>query len=469
MQNIDTRQNKQEGYYGTYGRQQARDIARASGASSYTTDGGTRTYDLSGNLISKQASSSYVPFDTYKSGISSSSMTRDDLSKSRAMDNANRELYDGTSTSTKDKINVSTDSEVSNFFSSISGNNKDYTKFVTNDLQSGLDMIERVYDTALARTDMEYGNLMEDIKTSQKKAVEVATSNAISLNPYSQARGAQTAANFNNAINTEYAQQAQRATSLYQQAQRELANGRVESAMKLKQQARQDLMTSNEKFQSQLMDIYKQSKEEEQFSIQQESKYQDDFIEALSNLPLTDGGEVDPTQFSMIFDLGKKIGLDDKEIESYISKSANLQGIELKEKELDRLYKQAAIYNMYSKGDDDGGKDRFTQSQINSGVSRSGLATPSFLKLPEDVQNFYITMSSTESQKLAGYLKEIENGQSSSQEVKEIIDYDFADASEEVKNYLYEAVDNSIPVSGGVEDTTSAWGNFWDSVKSTFK
>lgn len=50
---IDSRQSQDEGYYGSYGRKNARNDARSSGQTTYTTDGGSRIYSTrTGELLS---------------------------------------------------------------------------------------------------------------------------------------------------------------------------------------------------------------------------------------------------------------------------------------------------------------------------------------------------------------------------------------------------------------------------------
>ena len=214
-------------------------------------------------------------------GISSSSMVTGETNRMNARDQAVKNLNQDTEPNRNPTFGISTAGEVEGIFDKIYSSNKDYQDLSTRHFQEGMSMIDRIYDTALARTDMNYKNLMDDIKRNQKKAIEVATFNAIALNPYSQSRGAQTAANFNNAINNEYERQAQNATEKYQMAQRELADGNAKAAMQLKQSAQQDLMQANQQFQQSLMDLYKEALEQQRFETNLESQEQrasaDDF------------------------------------------------------------------------------------------------------------------------------------------------------------------------------------------------
>src|SRR5690606_20229507 len=125
----------------------------------------------------------------------------------------------------------------------------------------------------------------------------VATSNAIALNPYSQSRGAQTAANFNNAINSEYDRQTAKITRQFQLAREALAAGHAEAAYKLRKSAQDSLAEANQQFKQGLMSLYQQAKEQQRFDIQQQSKYQDDFIERLSLL----GENASPEDFNSLF------------------------------------------------------------------------------------------------------------------------------------------------------------------------
>lgn len=337
---IDTRQTKDEGYYGAYGRKKAQ---RAATGATYTTDGGTRTYDTAtGKLLGKQDSPGYVSTEDYlnqqskNAGISASTMPQNEISRVNSRNDALSNLNGGTDRNT-DNTPISTSGEISQIVGAMNTANKDYQSMYKSMVSEGHDMINRIYDTALARNDLGYKNMMEDIKRDQDKAIQVATSNAIALNPYSQSRGSQTAANFNNAINQEYTRQAQRATELYQQANRELADGNAKAAMELKQAAKQELAQTNQRFQAQLMDLYKESQDQQRFEIQQKSKTQDDFFERISAL----GEDAKAEDFQSLFEMGRDIGLDDKEIEFFVKTAANMAGAEAKDAEINREYKEA--------------------------------------------------------------------------------------------------------------------------------
>lgn len=62
------------------------------------------------------------------------------------------------------------------------------------------------FDAQLASQNQMYGSAIQQIRQQAENARQVATSNAVSLNPYSQAKGAQTSVNFTNAVNAKYQQ-----------------------------------------------------------------------------------------------------------------------------------------------------------------------------------------------------------------------------------------------------------------------
>lgn len=91
---------------------------------------------------------------------------------------------------------------------------------------SALDAIDASFDARLARSNRQYRNQMQDLKSSFETQKQIATQQAAALNPYSQAQGAMTARNFQGAIESEYQKQAQRLTEAADLAQNELEAGR---------------------------------------------------------------------------------------------------------------------------------------------------------------------------------------------------------------------------------------------------
>jgi len=306
------------------------------------------------------------PLDPPK--ISSSNMPKDDVSSNIAKDTGTKELYPDSRDTGSIETDPINDPVTSAYLDMMNESNEDYKNMISNFVTQSDEIADRIYDVELAREDYQYKSSMDKLKRNEKKAVQAATANAIALNPYSQSRGAQTAQNFNNAIKTEYERLGQDITQKYRMAREALAAGRAETAFKLRQSAQQQLAQANEKFQTQLFDIYKQSKQEERLELEQESQFQDDFIEAIQELPLGDIDNLDPSSLSRINELGKRLGMSEDEIANYVIQYTQLSGSE-REREamkdnLDIKYKEAQIDNVYSQINDRSDEDEDDTTKV---------------------------------------------------------------------------------------------------------
>jgi len=116
------------------------------------------------------------------------------------------------------------------------------------ELRRGVDLM---YDAQLARTNMQYNNLMNDLRADYQKQTDIASANAAALNPYSQAQGAMTANNFQGAISNEYQKQAARLQEAATVAQNELAAGNAQAYIEITNAMKQ----SNQLFQKSMMEF----------------------------------------------------------------------------------------------------------------------------------------------------------------------------------------------------------------------
>lgn len=116
------------------------------------------------------------------------------------------------------------------------------------ELRRGVDLM---YDAQLARTNMQYNNLMNDLRADFQKQTDIATQQAAALNPYSQAQGAMTANNFQGAISNKYQEQAARLQEAATVAQNELAAGNAQAYIEITNAMKQ----SNQLFQKSMMEF----------------------------------------------------------------------------------------------------------------------------------------------------------------------------------------------------------------------
>lgn len=168
-----------------------------------------------------------------KSKIVSSSSALDTRDAKNAVNAAGSNLTTGNNS----LMNTALD----NFDAGTSGAKKTYNNTIKT--------IDIVYDAKLAQQNQQYGQLMSDLKQQRDNAVSVAASNAAALNPYSQAKGAQTADNFTAAINDRFNRQAMNLQAQADAAQQLLAAGQYEAY----NNASKAMEEANAKFRSDMM------------------------------------------------------------------------------------------------------------------------------------------------------------------------------------------------------------------------
>lgn len=134
---------------------------------------------------------------------------------------------------------------------------------------------ELSFDSKLAQQNYQYAEQFKMLEGEKNKALQIAASNAAALNPYSQARGAQTAANFSNKIVQNYNDQAR---SLQQQAdlaRQALASGETEAYA----QIQKNMADSNNKFVGDMMNMMMRWNEEQTRKQEFAAKYNLDVAE----------------------------------------------------------------------------------------------------------------------------------------------------------------------------------------------
>ena len=123
------------------------------------------------------------------------------------------------------------------------------------------------FDLAKAQSNFTYGQAIKDLQMAHSNAVEAASANAAALNPYSAAKGAQTAANFTDKIHQIY--QGKEADL---QAQSDLAQRAIEvNDQKAFNQAQQNLTSliqdANKQAFNALLQIQSEARQANQFSL----------------------------------------------------------------------------------------------------------------------------------------------------------------------------------------------------------
>lgn len=234
-------------------------------------------------------------------GIVGSSMVRDEVSKVNATNNAKAEF---TPVNSNNMVETSPyDNFLGKLISDMGQSQKSGKAGILSRGADYMNSINQWYDAKLGVDDVQYKYQMENLNRKMDKSLQVAKANAIALNPYSQARGAQTAENFQTAISTEYGRVAQEMTDKYKASRELMRAGQTKEAMALRASIESDVANLEKDMYDNLLDVYKTMQDERefqttlgenqrQFSISQQNTMRDDFLNYATELQLPDPTDI---------------------------------------------------------------------------------------------------------------------------------------------------------------------------------
>ncbi len=104
--------------------------------------------------------------------------------------------------------------------------------------------------------------------------------------------------------------------------------------------------------------------------------------------------------------------------------------------------------------------NRFTGTQLNTGSSRAGLPLEDFTSLPEEVQNFYVSMTAPQMKEIQSIFKDIADGKTDAQEAKNELENKAL--APEVKEYLLSQIDSISPA----EKEPGLFEKGWEGLKN---
>jgi len=150
---------------------------------------------------------------------------------------------------------------------------------------------ELSYDAALASKNFQYETLHKRLTQGYERSLQVAESNAQTLNPYSQARGASTAANFKNRITSDYNQAAMDLQRQADIAQQQLEAGNYKAYVDLQNSMEESLNQLERQQQQSMLSMYQTAEQSRQFGVglasQEQRAAADDFRLGLTQLNYT--------------------------------------------------------------------------------------------------------------------------------------------------------------------------------------
>lgn len=321
---------------------------------------------------------------------------------------------------------------------------------------------ELTFDAAMASKNLHYKNLSDELRRNYKKSVDVAVSNAQALNPYSQAKGAQTAANFTNLITARYEEQAIKLQRQADVAEQELVAGNYQAYIQISEEMRRD----NQQFQQNMFGFMQEQKAQmessRRFDIQQRDRQLDNYVDALSRL-LPTMEEISAMSDEELLGIsavreGIAAGYDLATIRQDLMGASELYQLSLRGAELDIQNTESIIAAREGGGGGGSSSDRFTDTQLNKGALRAGLPLEQFTALDSEVQNFYVSMPEGAWGDMSDVFNQIRSGDLSKQEALALVQA--SDNAAVVKDHLSNVI-NSIPTTDGGSD-----GNFlvdmWD-------
>ena len=255
----------------SYARKAAKTSASEAGQSTYTVGG--QTFDTkTGDFISGQKTPSIV----------SSSSVITDKNKNDAMNNAGNNL-------TGPKNTIDTTPPDGSYYENgqlVKPGDTNYkaktggTSLTTTDinnvnnplLQQAIDSsnaskkaLEMTFNAALASNNAKYADLHKQLTTSYNNAIDVATDNAVALNPYSSSRGATTAANFKQKITDNYHTAAAQLESQADLAQQQLVAGNYAAYVEIQNSLDKTIADTISNTNKMIIDQRKQDEQTRQF------------------------------------------------------------------------------------------------------------------------------------------------------------------------------------------------------------
>lgn len=147
------------------------------------------------------------------------------------------------------------------------------------------------YDAALGSQNQKYSQLSQQLQQNFDRQSSAAKQTAQSLNPYSTAKGALTAQNFQNRISNDYQQAAANLQAQADAAQQQLAAGNYSAYVQIQNSLDQGINNINNQTQQGLLDFAKQAEQSRQFEASLNSQEQraaaDDFRLGLTQINYT--------------------------------------------------------------------------------------------------------------------------------------------------------------------------------------
>ncbi len=165
--------------------------------------------------------------------------------------------------------------------------------------KDSLKVAKATYDTALEKLNYSNAELSAEIESRYDKTRQIAATNAAALNPYNQAKGAQTASNFQAKITDNFNEAITKLEQNTQMEKRALAAGNMTAVNAIKQDTRKTLADLDDKIFSYGLEMKKEAEankrfeqtfglQKEQLDVTKQARAQDDFqtyINTMSGSP----------------------------------------------------------------------------------------------------------------------------------------------------------------------------------------
>lgn len=125
--------------------------------------------------------------------------------------------------------------------------------------------LEMTYNAALASNNAKYADLHNQLTTSYNNSIDIATDNAVALNPYSSSRGATTSANFKQKITDNYHEASAQLEQQADLAQQQLEAGNYAAYVQIQNGLDKIISNTISSTNSMLLDFKKQAEQTRQF------------------------------------------------------------------------------------------------------------------------------------------------------------------------------------------------------------
>lgn len=231
------------------------------------------------------------------------------------------------------------------------------------------------YDSALAQVNQKYGQLQKQLQDNLDKSSQVALEDAIALNPYSTARGARTADNFQNKINQNYEAASAQLQQQADMAQQALAAGEYEAYAQIQANLDNIIADVTSETANLLLDFRTQAEQSRQFDETQELNKVSSYVDVLAKTGAPSMDALNQMSDEELMQLpavkaGLRAGYDIDGIRQDLMNASQIQEQANRQTLLENEYRQAQIDKVRNDITIDSAQASFNKQKAGVGIQQ---------------------------------------------------------------------------------------------------